>query len=358
VCQEKKTDMATDEDKWLMEKLRDDNWQTWKFQMKHLLIAKGLWGVVDLSEVLATGASAEQRSAFQRKSQKAFSTIALSVSASKVYLISSCEEPNQAWNTLKKHYERDSLGSKLLLKKQYFRAQMEEGTSLEQHLKHMKELTDRLSAIGAAISEEDQVVTLLGSLPSCYATVVTALETRVEDVDMVFVQQALMNEEQKLQSAEAGVTSRAGTSALVGKHKRKGAQNTKKFKCYACGEYGHFRNECPNKEKSEVMEPGRNRHGAQNVEHGAHWDRGESVFVSGSHASKDCWLIDSGATSHMTSWKELISDYVALEPPEKVTLGDGSTVDAIGKKEVFVSICYWKAERGILSCMMCCMFRI
>ena len=30
---------------------------------------------------------------------------------------------------------------------------------------HLKEITDRLVAIGAPISQEDQVVTLLGSLP-------------------------------------------------------------------------------------------------------------------------------------------------------------------------------------------------
>ncbi len=40
---------------------------------------------------------------------------------------------------------------------------MKEGTSIEKHLKRMKELTDRLAAIGAPIAEEDQVVTLLGS---------------------------------------------------------------------------------------------------------------------------------------------------------------------------------------------------
>ena len=42
---------------------------------------------------------------------------------------------------------------------------MKEGTLIEAHLKHMKEFTDKLAAIGAPISEEDQVVTLLGSLP-------------------------------------------------------------------------------------------------------------------------------------------------------------------------------------------------
>jgi len=40
----------------------------------------------------------------------------------------------------------------------------------------MKEITDKLASIGALISEEEQVVTLLGSLPPSFLTVVTALE--------------------------------------------------------------------------------------------------------------------------------------------------------------------------------------
>ena len=61
----------------------------------------------------------------------------------------------------------------------------------------MKEITDKLAAIGAPISEEDQVVTLLGSLPPSYSTLVTALEARVDDVTLNFVQQALIHKEQK-----------------------------------------------------------------------------------------------------------------------------------------------------------------
>ena len=58
-------------------------------------------------------------------------------------------------------------------------------------MKEMKELTDKLASIGAAISEEDQVVTLLGSLLSSYSTIVTALEAHVDGVSLDFVQQAL-----------------------------------------------------------------------------------------------------------------------------------------------------------------------
>ena len=63
-----------------------------------------------------------------------------------------------AWTTLQDHFERDTLVNKLM---QYFRI---EGTSVETHIKNMKELTDKLAAINAPIAEEDQVFILLGSL--------------------------------------------------------------------------------------------------------------------------------------------------------------------------------------------------
>ena len=68
---------------------------------------------------------------------------------------------------------------------------MKEGTSVYKHLKHMKDITDKLAAIGVPISEEDQVVTLLGRLPRSFATLVTTIETRMDDVSLDYVQQAL-----------------------------------------------------------------------------------------------------------------------------------------------------------------------
>ena len=153
------------EEKWSVDKLDGANWLTWKFQMRHLLLAKGLWGFVDGTEELAEDASASAREEFKKKEQRAFSTIALAVCTSQLYLITSCEKPKDVWDALRNNFERHTLANKLFLKKQYFRNEMKEGTSIETHLKHMKEITDKLASIGAPISEEDQVVTLLGSLP-------------------------------------------------------------------------------------------------------------------------------------------------------------------------------------------------
>ena len=65
---------------------------------------------------------------------------------------------------------------------------------MEAQKKEMKELTDKLSSVGA---EEDQVVTLLGSLPPSYSTLVTALEAQVDNIRLDFVQQSLIQEEMK-----------------------------------------------------------------------------------------------------------------------------------------------------------------
>ena len=55
---------------------------------------------------------------------------------------------------------------------------------------------NKLSAITIDISEEDPVVTLLGSLPETYATVMTTLEAqKPELLSLEFVQKSLLNEE-------------------------------------------------------------------------------------------------------------------------------------------------------------------
>jgi len=57
------------------EKLDGENWLTWKFQMKHFLLAKGLWEYIVDTTVLANARAIAE---FNQKSQKVFSTIVFS----------------------------------------------------------------------------------------------------------------------------------------------------------------------------------------------------------------------------------------------------------------------------------------
>ena len=114
---------------------------------------------------------------------------------------------------------------------------MKEGTPVEQHLKLMKDITDKLVAIGEPISVEDQFVTLFGS----FATLVTAIEARVDGVSLDYVQQALIHEEMK-QSELSGQLNDS-ESALTGTFRRDMAH--KRPTCFGCGAVGHVCRNCP-----------------------------------------------------------------------------------------------------------------
>lgn len=88
-------------------------------------------GFYDVTETLQQIASAQQWVDYNKRFQKAFSAIVMSISLSQLYLITSCEEDAAwVWTALKNHFERGTLLNKL--KNQYFRMEMKDGTSMKQ----------------------------------------------------------------------------------------------------------------------------------------------------------------------------------------------------------------------------------
>ena len=62
------------------------------------------------------------------------------------------------------------------------------------------------------------------------------------------------------------------------------------------------------------------------------------------------WLIDSGASSHVTNIQEILSQFKALNVPENVVLGDGRTVKAQGSGIVYMQMMFDKtsARKAVL----------
>ena len=217
---------------------------------------------------------------------------------------------------------------------------------IETHLKYMKELTDKLAAIGAPIREEDQAVTLLGTeLTSELFYSCDSLGAHVGDIRLDFVQQALIHEEQKLKLSNTMLGGQED-SALIGKLRK--PLRYQNQKCYYCGQVGHFHRDCP---KRRQQDNGRPLHKAKTAEEkvpekqksAVHTDfesEDEGVFAAsvGSVSQMGKWLVDSGASRHMTSKREILTNYREIEEPEKVGLGDDHTVDAVGEGNVLVNM--------------------
>ena len=185
---------------------------------------------------------------------------------------------------------------------------------MEAHLKQMKEITDRLAAIGAPISEEDQVVTLLGSLPPSYSNLVTALESRIDSVKLSYVQQALIHEEMKRREQPSDSTPSSPTnSALLVTHEKGFPRRA--VRCFGCGGLGHIRRFCRSEKRNyDNTEPAHKAKIAENFE-------GDGVFAA---------VTGPIQPSQMTREKELLLDYREFDKPEMMGLGDGKTVEAVG----------------------------
>jgi hypothetical protein len=306
----------------------------WKWQMTQALIAKDIWDHVEGTAVdPGPGGSAAERATYSKGLKRAKALLATAISQNLVYLVSACESPKDIWDALKGHFERDTFANKLLLKKKLFSMKMRENQAAEEHLRSMKEITDQLAALNAGVAEEEQVVALLLSLPPRYSNLVTALETKGEDLSLKFVGQALINEEQKRfnnKNSSSGIGNK--DSALqASKHERVPF----KGRCYKCDRYGHKSSECRQGKKWSKKKPHKaNVASRSQGEDSGSEEPGSDLFIADSgfmsSENPDLWYLDSGASRHMTPDQSLLRDYREFKVPEPVRIGDGRVLNGMG----------------------------
>src|SRR5437762_1279604 len=154
------------------------NYRTWKFSMKMTLLAKDLWDVVEHSTVPADGKEAVD---WQKRADKAFAVIALSLSTSEQQHIIDCKTAKGAWDVLAKLYEGKGRNRKFMLLQELFQARMVPG-SMDEYLRAVKEKMSELAAIGTAIETDIKLAIILNGLTDDYRYLVVNLEQQ-KDAD-------------------------------------------------------------------------------------------------------------------------------------------------------------------------------
>ena len=112
-----------------IEKLNGRNYQSWKYNVKLVLMERGLWeftqeGKEQPPEETATDTV---KRSFQQRSDKAYSLIALSVEKHLQIHISSTTEPLKAWQNLQKQFEFVSITQIVHLNRKFYAARHARG---------------------------------------------------------------------------------------------------------------------------------------------------------------------------------------------------------------------------------------
>jgi len=218
----------------------------------------------------------------------------------------------EIWNKLEKRFASTSFQHQLMIRTEISRLQFDDTQDINEYIATLRTLYDRLASCGIAPNDGEIIAKLLTSLPPSWQSTAIALET-ASDGTLDTVSRVLQQEQtrRKLQSPPQ-----------VAMHSHTPHRKSPP-KC----------DHCKRKHKTEncwQLHPERkppkcstcHRHHAS----GRCKERHETANV----AMDNDWLIDGGASSHMVSNKELLSEYRIIHKTP-VSLANGSVVYAIGQ---------------------------
>jgi len=336
----------TEEDKHRVPLFDGSNYNNWKFRMEVLLEEIGLKAHVDsrvLDDEIRQGETTEayeQRMAnLKKKDTKCKSQIIQRIADSHLEYAKDKSTAFEIWLELKNVFERRGIASQLLLRKKILLMKFKPSTeSLSSHFLKFESLIREFKSTGANMEETDIVCHLLLTMPSEYDVVVTALETlSKESLTLSFVKNRLLDEESKRKGSNKSTknetpNSIAFTSSTSDNKKSntKDTGNKSKFnyRCHHCGIVGHRRSDC--RKLKQQLEG--NRYCKKEKRASVATDTDETKAVSFSAVSNykknknsTTWILDSGASEHMTKDENNLRNVKLLSKPIKICIAKAGT---------------------------------
>ncbi|KAL4447964.1 hypothetical protein ABPG75_005183, partial [Micractinium tetrahymenae] len=278
------------------------------------LISKGLWGAV-------TGDSVDPA-----VDQKAHALIVLHVSDHHLMTVGSCSSTKEAWDTLKNTYEAKTTARKLILRRELTQLKMGAAEPLTLYAARAKDIQAQLRTAGERVEDQEVAIHFLAGLPSAFdmiVTVITAGSAAELSIDSMLPK--LLPVEQKAQPERADRFSEAALAAKPRYRFGSGAPKVRKEEreCFYCHEKGHIVPDCPKKKRdlaaARKASKGYRQHGAIALTARSAAEQPPS----GSHQMR--WVLDTGASRHMTSDSSILSSIRPLESSITITFGNGGT---------------------------------
>lgn len=311
-----------------IEKLSAANWYNWKFKMEIILKENDLFDIVTGKG--GEGNNAKQRQEYQKKLDKAYRTIVLSVSDQYLGLLREAGNAIKAWKSLCDNFERGCLTNQRTLWRRFVNLKYNIKDDMQTHVNKLIELRYQLEGVGHKINTMMMIMVLLDSLPKDYENLVIALETQKELVDFDFVCNRVLEEFGRRKSQ---VTNDNEDDQLAFNANEKGKEVKFNGKCNYCHKFGHMAKNCfkkkaqMEKDKKYEIKEDTNKNKCNIVE-----SEYEALMVHENETNCD-WVVDSGATNHMCFRFDWFINYKQLEG-KKVTIANGSQVEVIGEGDV------------------------
>jgi len=234
--------------KYDIPKLNGTNYFDWVFGAEIIFRAKDCHDVV-------TGERTRPRTNFADWDEKAtlgLTIIGLTVEPSQYAYLREVKSGPEAWDILKKIYNKPSRANRTQLKRRFYQYKAKSDQSMQSYISAIADLASQLKAIKVPLEDDDIIDVLIMNLPEEYSAVASALNTR-ENLTLSDVTGALIDDEARRHTEEPddtgrvhGMANQARTSAPNrGKRPETQDSDRRQAKCYFCHEEGHIIRDCP-----------------------------------------------------------------------------------------------------------------
>lgn len=346
-----------------VEKLSQDNYNSWAYRMKMLLIKEELWNVVNGSEKTQAGDTEEitrKNEEILKKMNKAQALIALSVDDLQLLHVKNTEDPHTAWQNLKEANQSSTVGAKVRLLQKFFETRYTKDGNMREHLNRMMAILDQLTQMDFSLDETVAVSGILASVSKEYGGLVTALEAWDDSkINLKSVKNKLIDEWEKRTTEVKRTTTHWENTAKEENKERKSSeassstvlkssdswQSSDGYICHNCRKPGHFRKDCPMPDKKRDFRHVLNKKAEIKKVDSANMarDAGDEMYenvllnVKEENSLQSSWIIDSGATTHMCGNFNLFSEISKIKG-RTIYVADGSQINAHGIGSVPVII--------------------
>ena len=358
------------------------NYNAWRFHLIRILKEKELLTVVtegpgstpDTEDSAPSAASKKpttaQESANLSKDNQAFTIITLNIRDSQTPHIQKCNTAKEAWDVLRAVHQGIGANGRMVLTQRLWALRLHEGDDMAAHLNAFWEIANQIENLSSddgtsQIQGVDLVSMLSVSLPDLYEPLVMALQSRSEVLTFDFIAGRLLQESSRRQASTVqhgnpsnsqsafiaggfgkgrgrGGVSRGGSYqrgmrgrgrssfgvvdiSRLGNTATAGRGQTKRMpgRCHYCDREGHWKAECLKRKTDEAG--GRFKRNEENA----------TAFTATTmkRPASDDWVIDSGASQHISAQKDRFRDYQSISPL-KIQIGDGSEIEAVGKGDI------------------------
>lgn len=319
-----------------IEKLQEaSQFSTWKFQMTLLMKSVEIYDVVTGLRVKPLQEGDDQKK-WIRDDAKAQKYIGTTISGKFVKHILNLTSAKEMWEKLIYVFDQLSDVSFLMLGEKFFGLKKTFEEDMITYVSRAEELAQKMADVGEPVRPKILISRIISGLPSTFSSFGSAWESAaLQDRTIDNLRTRLIAEEDRMiargdaESTEAFWAKKRSGSGVCHDTKagNKTFQGSRKFKkdlkCFKCHKSGHFKRDCPEESHEKI----------QNHK-GKHYRDTEAFMCRSKVGHCGDWILDTGATDHMTPRRYWIRNFVSYPIPRDIRTAGGGIIKAMGHGSV------------------------